>query len=515
MCTAAEGLSSPVELILTPCATPDTALRGVVAALCLAEAPYQIFYSTPGWRALFGQRSTLRCLENGEHTADVQLAGLLAQLRHGLAVRAPLCSCDRHGKTFKHLASAAPIFSAAGDVTFLRVAVEKVGSVGSGLRQVSELEPATWLRTISLPPNLVIPTEDGSPYGSEAASPFFPPTPNSQPVSEYGELGQSTASSPTSLSSSVLSETATELWRAKEPAPFEAAGRSSTRNAPFLLPPPTVGALANKPAPSQPPASRWLGTLEAFASLGGLGANGRAGRGFGLTRPGRASRAEDSATGGSIVELPGCKPGRPHLANVTVPCALEPPPAPPLPSLPAFVPPPEDYEGGYVVITGATAPYVVHWASPGWLRLCGFRPSGLDVLGRSLAAIQGERTAPAATAKMMACVRKRRGTSSRSPINFVNYDTEGVPFSHSVSLEYLPAKYGRDGRCGAAFRASSTDVKLHPDGAARWVDETQNKTREATGDFWSDDVEEFWSTWAERAGAELPDTAKAQRDART
>ena len=101
---------------MSQCAIPDTAARGVAVALCLAEAPYQILFSTPGWRDLFGQRATLRCLEGVEQSTD-QLAGLLEALRHGFAVRAPLCSFDRNGLVLPpHMTSAAPIFSAAGDV---------------------------------------------------------------------------------------------------------------------------------------------------------------------------------------------------------------------------------------------------------------------------------------------------------------------------------------------------------------------------------------------------------------
>jgi hypothetical protein len=153
------------------------------------------------------------------------------------------------------------------------------------------------------------------------------------------------------------------------------------------------------------------------------------------------------------------------------------------------------------VVTGANAPYVVQWASPAWLQLCGFRPSGLDVLGRPLSCIQGRLTERRLLRKMAQCVRERRDATQ--PLRLINYDTHNLPFAHTIFLQYLPARDDRDGRCGAAFLATSTDVAIHPEAAERWRDEAILGGQPDTTDFWYDDFEDFSNGWAERVEGKL------------
>mmetsp|Transcript_34346 Transcript_34346/g.110872 ORF Transcript_34346/g.110872 Transcript_34346/m.110872 type:complete len:640 (+) Transcript_34346:30-1949(+) len=609
----------------------------VAAAICRASPPYTVIFSTTAWSDTFGSRHDLRCLEGIEPETDLQLAGLLQQLLNGLAVRAPLCSRDRHGQVFRHMASAAPIFSAAGAVAFLRVAIKRICSAG----ELCHLPPlslpdAVWrcgsspehlssrdaafeaseyyscpLTPISLGASIDCSCDDDmrvtipmSPAGALSPRDNLSPGALSQAPSEraaWRPASAATAAAAASTCPTGASDGGTTNagggcgrgagdWGVTNsagaagggggdaPSEPQLAGAGSTWAAavvsgsaeprPAPCPPsldiPVAGALApcrpsptargaarspiNPPgrapgatacgagrSPVQPVAARssapppsgsrqrpsgWLGTLEALASLGGNGllgvtAGGRGGRGS--SKPGRAIRADTPPS-------PDQRSGRPATQSSAAPaavplCATGPPPAaaPAAPAtggrrdwldtscshldaalarLPPFVPPPEPMEASFTVVTSASAPYVVQWASSSWLKLCGFRPSGLDVIGRPLSCIQGELTDRRLLSIMAQCVRERRGTSH--PLRMINYDTHNLPFAHSVQLRHLPARNDRDGRCGPAFLATSTEVMVHPEAAERWRDMALSGGPAEFTDFWYDDFEDFVTGWSER-----------------
>ena len=493
-----------------------------------------------------------------------------------MCIRDSLCSRDRHGQVFRHMASAAPIFSAAGEVTFIRVTTCRI-STASEVRQLPPLTLPDALKSYCADSTLNLSSSlDGFEGGD------FPQTPTSMGISAHSssdELPQRLPPTPGEPPSpGALSEALSEpaLWcpifregnsmvtattptwptgisdlTGPKAGACEVANVPSTgtTDAEFVQVDlgkagadrlPRLGLLSTSgcgplldcsaarasaprrtapvpvsPDPSAPPPSvrqkpsGWLGTLEALASLGGSGLLGGSSRSWRTsTKPGRAVRADaapshEACKQARVGITPPISPAIPVSAAPAAPCTGARHSSDKasqmehfLARLSLFVPPPEPYPDGYIVVTSATAPYVVEWASAGWLRLCGFRPSGLDILGRSLSCIQGPLTDHNGVRRMSRCIRERR--DSRRPVRLINYDSAGVPFVHSVRFEYLPAKHGRDGCCGAAFRATSSDVLLHPKAAERWLEETENKSRQDSTDFWCDDFEEYMGEWAER-----------------
>jgi len=155
----------------------------------------------------------------------------------------------------------------------------------------------------------------------------------------------------------------------------------------------------------------------------------------------------------------------------------------------SFVPPPISWQcESVVVVTGAVAPWAIEWASPEWLRLCGFRQSGLDVIGRTLRCIQGSLTSGPATARIMAAVCECRSNVSE---RLINYNTAREPFAHTVEIELL-----LDSR---AWRATSREIELTPSDAVRLLAEDERERRVGhPDDTWSEVFEEYRLSWSER-----------------
>lgn len=86
--------------------------------------------------------------------------------------------------------------------------------------------------------------------------------------------------------------------------------------------------------------------------------------------------------------------------------------------------------GTHEVVTQASSPFAVVWASAGWLATCGFRLD--EIVGRDLRCIQGVATDPAVIAELMRAARK--GEAARG-LTLVNYDKQRRPFSHVLSIE--------------------------------------------------------------------------------
>jgi len=476
-------------------------------AITSAEAPFRILYSTPDWRDTFGSRADLRCLEGAEAWCDVQLSGLFAQLKLGHAVSSPLSSRDRHGNSFHHLASAAPICSADGSIALLRVTVStssptppSSNCVAEDLQGCPAVDPPLEVsRSASMGSSEALLSADlvqpDSP-GAAASCDDFPP--------EFrltaGSLDGARQASASPSEVSVLSEALTER------AAPSAAPEPASELAPLSLQLPPAGGSAprgvskprsprgrgQKSPPSTtsraPRATGWLGQIGAFEALAYCGTGSLLGRS--AAKPGRSSRASSrlgrlgrKGVGEEAGDGDGeCCAGEP-LRRSSALLAEE------------LVPPPFVAEGGFVVVTAAAPPYVVEWASPGWLQMCGFRPSGLDVLGRSLRCLQGDLTDTAAVGRLMRAVAERRDAPAA---RLVNYDVQRrVPFVHTVAVRFLPP--GDDPQRGAAFIATSSAVQLLLSGAERWSLEAERAAGEVAQDeCWSDEFEDYWSGWGER-----------------
>jgi hypothetical protein len=110
--------------------------------------------------------------------------------------------------------------------------------------------------------------------------------------------------------------------------------------------------------------------------------------------------------------------------------------------------PPAVPDGDIVVITHGYAPYIVVWASPAWLKLCGFNLN--EMTGASLRCIQGPGTDRIEVRRMMDHVRDGRPVTVE---RLINYDKHNVPYSHMLSIVPFSSPTG-----GVFFRASSTSV---------------------------------------------------------
>jgi PAS domain S-box-containing protein len=107
------------------------------------------------------------------------------------------------------------------------------------------------------------------------------------------------------------------------------------------------------------------------------------------------------------------------------------------------------------VLTQPQPPYAIAWASEGWLDLCGF--SSAEVVGRTLALIQGPATDRTQVARLMAAVR---GLGVVEGVELVNYDKKRRPFKHVLSVQPVRS------RMGPMLRARSLHVEQPVERAA-------------------------------------------------
>ncbi len=91
----------------------------------------------------------------------------------------------------------------------------------------------------------------------------------------------------------------------------------------------------------------------------------------------------------------------------------------------------QQYGGVVQSITEATPPYRLLSVSSGWQSLTGYHRE--EVLGRSLAFLQGPRTQRPAVAALMEAVRHEQPVSVR----LINYTKDGLTFTHQLSIEPL------------------------------------------------------------------------------
>jgi len=142
-----------------------------------------------------------------------------------------------------------------------------------------------------------------------------------------------------------------------------------------------------------------------------------------------------------------------------------------------------------VVVTSASAPFVVLWASSAWLKLCGFSPSGLSILGRTLRHMQGPETNTKTVNRLMRAVHARQPLHG---LKLINYSASGHPFSHTVSIEpVLSCEQGFSGR-GRFFRARSQNVISLCDSSIH-----EGERQHLDDDFWGEELEDFMHAWSQ------------------
>ena len=114
-----------------------------------------------------------------------------------------------------------------------------------------------------------------------------------------------------------------------------------------------------------------------------------------------------------------------------------------------------------VVLTSATPPYAIMWASPSWLDVCGF--SMAEIMGNNLSCIQGPGTDGVAIASLMQFVKRRQGCTIRG---LINYDKKKRPFKHTLTVYPVKsgAKSARAERALDAASATSADAMDDSDG---------------------------------------------------
>lgn len=87
------------------------------------------------------------------------------------------------------------------------------------------------------------------------------------------------------------------------------------------------------------------------------------------------------------------------------------------------------------VVTHASHPYSVVWASPDWLATCGFQLE--DIVGRGLRMIQGAATDQEAVAALMQAARHHLVARN---LKLINYDKNRKPFSHVLTMTPVEAE---------------------------------------------------------------------------
>jgi len=113
-----------------------------------------------------------------------------------------------------------------------------------------------------------------------------------------------------------------------------------------------------------------------------------------------------------------------------------------------------------VVLTQARPPFSIVWASAGWLEVCKY--SAAEIVGGTLALIQGPGTDREAVRTIMAAAHAQKSVDN---VALINYDKRGQPFRHVLSM----APVYRDGQhtSPTLLRATSHDVwSLAPGGRA-------------------------------------------------
>jgi len=97
--------------------------------------------------------------------------------------------------------------------------------------------------------------------------------------------------------------------------------------------------------------------------------------------------------------------------------------------LPSWLGEGADGNATMVVVTHVAAPYVVLWASPAWLQVCGFAPD--EIVGRSLQCIQGPATD---VSQLMRLTEAARAHIAIENIELINYSKQRQPFRHLLSV---------------------------------------------------------------------------------
>lgn len=121
-----------------------------------------------------------------------------------------------------------------------------------------------------------------------------------------------------------------------------------------------------------------------------------------------------------------------------------------------------------IVLTQASPPYAIMWASPHWLNVCGFTMP--EIVGGTLRCIQGPATDKGAIGCLMTTVQNKQRCSIP---NLVNYDKSRRPFMHTLTIFPVAGDVNTHrntpmGMSGVApspaditmYRAESTNVSL-------------------------------------------------------
>ena len=162
-----------------------------------------------------------------------------------------------------------------------------------------------------------------------------------------------------------------------------------------------------------------------------------------------------------------------------------------------------------VVLTQASPPFAVVWASEDWLKLCGF--TAPEVVGHNLSLIQGPGTDRTAVARIMAAARAQ---SMVENVQLVNYTKTKQPFSHVLSMR--PVYENGELAPPTLFRATSTDARSlgYPTGGCLPLESDTSEVTEEL-EFWGEEVEDFTAGWQDVAvGLEILDLEERTRVAK-
>jgi len=251
-----------------------------------------------------------------------------------------------------------------------------------------------------------------------------------------------------------------------------------------------------------------------------------------------AGRGAVDTTASTLAAIASQKRARePSGADLLSPSMLgldqqPPPPLYPSLSLPCVAP-------SMVVLTAATPPYAVLWASPGWLDVCGF--SLPEILGTNLGCIQGPATDRTAIKKLMSAVKSN---SCCTLHGLINYDKRRRPFRHTLTVKPIAANgapiadHGDEAVAESAassdcalvapshgtahgtahgtevsmFRAESSDVSLSCGGLFECGGgSTSSPMQEEIVEFWGEGLEDFHHSFCRVADALEPRSGRSQR----